>query len=706
MVRGKANPPDAFETTDQKATTHSPIRPKSKRAKKPLSQAKSVASQQGNAAGKIQSGSTAVAKLLSVSGAAKTLAKSFIPLITAAGLPEGLRHNQLTLYQWQKSWRWSMICAGILGLCGGVGVMAYFWLAGLPPLPNCRDITTLSPDAHRLYCAQETARSGKLEDLLAGIALVKNWSPSHPLYKDAQQSLAKWSRLVVLIARDKMNQNDFKGAMTALNQIPPVSPVYSEAQKTAAEWQQQWQKGEAISAKAAEAMKQQDWRSAFDSVTELGYLDHDYWRLQQADSLAKQILMQKESYEALKQAKKLAKKLMPDQLGEAIQLLQSVVPESDAWSESQQLLSDWSQTLVNIAMKRWQEGDTSGALQLAQQVPLDLKLPTEAADLVKLSHAYELFKDSQTESKLSWQQLWNLLEATTGVSQIQPSSPFYSEAQTKLQDWQTQLQDLQQLQFATMVADLGQKPTLNYAIDQAKQISSNHQRYSQAQTMIANWQTQIERLEDIPYLQRAQQFAASNQIPDLQLAIAQAQVIPSQRSIWSEVQTQIAVWQRQIETIEDQPLMDRAQAFAKANQLDQAIDAAAEIRPNRALYDQAQAAITTWKDKIRQALIAEDQAILDRARGFASSGQLTNGIATAAQIGPGRPLYMEAQAAIGAWLRERDGSTKTDGAAGEDTTAGQPNEATSTDSTASEPLNDATGADTSSGEASPSNSGQ
>jgi hypothetical protein len=558
-----------------------------------------------------------------------------------------------------KSWRWSIICTGFLGLFGGVGVVAYFWLAGLPPLPNCHEITPLSPDAQRLYCAQETARSGRLADLLAGMTLVKNWSPSHPLYHDAQQALAQWSRLVILIARDKMNQNDFKGAMSALNQIPSSSPIYEEAQKTAADWQQQWQSGEAIAAKAAAAIKQQDWRSAFDQVTELGYLEHDYWRLQQADSLAKQILMQKESYEALKQAKKLAQKLAPEQLGEAMQILQTVTPTSEAWTEAQQLLIDWSQTLMQIALRRWQGGDAAGAMQLAQQVPLDLKLPNPAADLVKLSHAAQLVEASQGDARTSWRQIWGLLEATTGMKQIQPDSPFYAEAQAKLDDWQAQLQDLNQLQFASLIAGLGHKPAFAFAIEQAQKIAPNRRRYAQAQALTAAWRGQVEQLEDLPYLRQAQKFASTNQIPDLQRAIAQAQVIPAQRSIWSDVQSQIVAWQRQIETIEDKPLLDKAQALAKVNQLDAAIDTAAEIRPNRALYDQAQTAIAIWKDKIRQAILAEDQAILDRARSFAGSGQLTDGIATAAQISPGRPLYLEAQAAIGAWLRERDGMAKS-----------------------------------------------
>lgn len=559
-----------------------------------------------------------------------------------------------------KLWRWPAVYGGALAVFGGIGLVAYWWLASLPPLPNCQTITPLSSDTHRLYCAQEAARSGKLPDLLAGIGIVKDWSPNHVLYRDGQHSLGKWSKLVMQHARAKMHQNDFKAAIEALSQIPPSSPVYAEAQEMMATWKNQWQSGEAIYAKAQESIKQQDWRGAFNQVTELGYLEHDYWRLQQADQLSKQILVQKKSQEALTQAKKLAKKLMPEQMGEALELLQAVVPETEVWIEAQALRETWSQNLLKIALQHWQEGNTSGAIQLAQQVPLHLVLSNSAEDLVKYSHAHQLVEDSAIEAKLSWRQLWSLLEATTAVRQIQPDSPVYAEAQAKLQEWQAQFEDLQKLQMANLIADLGQKPALESAIGRAKQIPPDRQRHSQAQTMISGWLQQIEQLEDSPYLRLAQQFAAANTVAGLQLAIAQAQVIPTHRALWTEAQSQVVAWQQQIETIEDQPLMDSANSLAKANKLDEAIAAAAEIRPERALYAEAQAAIMIWKEKIRAAQVAEDRALLDQALSAAGSSQLTDAIATAAQITPGRPLYLEAQAAIGAWLRERDGNSKSD----------------------------------------------
>ena len=600
-----------------------------------------------------------------------------------------------TLIKLRKNWKWHFTWLGAIGLFAGTGLGAYLWLAGLPPLPDCQSITPVSPDAGRLYCAQEMARSGKLEDLLSGINLVKDWSPSHPLYRNSQQALAKWSRLVTLAARDKMAQNDFKGAAAAINKIPASSPAYAESQKTLSEWKTQWQKGDAIYAKAVEAMNQQNWRAAFDQVTELGYLDHDYWRLTQADGLSKQIAVQKSSQESLKQAKKLAAKLVPDEMGDAIEALQGVAPETAAWAESQTLLTAWSQNLLKIALQHWQDGDQAGAIQMAAQVPLHLNISADAADLVKFSHAHRLVEnnaperstaddtESAVDGKLGWRQIWSLMESTTAVSQIGPDSPVYAAAQLKLQDWQGQLRDLQQLQFAQMLADLGQRPALETAIQQASQIPSDHPRHAQAQQLAATWQQQIQQLEDLPYLRLAQQFAATQTVSGLQLAITQARVIPSGRVIWAEAQAQVLSWQQQIERLEDQPILDQAQRLAQAKKLDEAIAKAAEVRPERALYGSAQTAIDTWKEKIRTALLAEDQAVIDKARTAAGGGDLTEGIATAAQLSPGRPLYLEAQSLIGAWLHERDGNPPTSSASPASAPSEDSDPSATSDSTAS-----------------------
>ncbi|HEY9882645.1 MAG TPA: hypothetical protein V6C98_03445, partial [Thermosynechococcaceae cyanobacterium] len=81
----------------------------------------------------------------------------------------------------------------LLAFCGGTGVAAFLWLTTLPPVPNCQIMPSPASDSEQLYCAEQAARSGKVEALLAGLALVKNWSPDHPLRHRANRDVTEWS---------------------------------------------------------------------------------------------------------------------------------------------------------------------------------------------------------------------------------------------------------------------------------------------------------------------------------------------------------------------------------------------------------------------------------------------------------------------------------------------------------------------------------
>lgn len=206
----------------------------------------------------------------------------------------------------RKSWEWSLIgLVAVTGILGGIGTSAMLWLSSLPPLPKCEKITLRSLDVQRLFCAQATADSGKLQDLLTGINLLKDWSPDHPLKPEAQRLIARWSKEILTIAQEKINHNDIKGAVVTARQVPSSSPAYAEAQTAIVHWQAQWQKGEATIKIAQNAMQQKNWTQASKQVLVLGELESAYWRLQRADELSRQILDGKQAEQALLEAQKL-----------------------------------------------------------------------------------------------------------------------------------------------------------------------------------------------------------------------------------------------------------------------------------------------------------------------------------------------------------------------------------------------------------------
>ncbi|MGB7488215.1 MAG: hypothetical protein WA901_18635, partial [Phormidesmis sp.] len=138
--------------------------------------------------------------------------------------------------------------------------------------------------------------------------------------------------------------------------------------------------------------------------------------------------------------------------------------------------------------------------------------------------------------------------------------------------------------------------------------------------------------------------------PNLRLAIAQASQVDQGRALRIEGQTYIAEWEDRIETIEDQPIMDRAQQLAEAGKLSDAIAQAGKVAKGRALYASAQTTIKDWTEELQ---IIEDRPILIAAENLAAQGSLSAAIGVAAQITPGRALYDEALASINIWDRER-----------------------------------------------------
>jgi hypothetical protein len=94
-------------------------------------------------------------------------------------------------------WRW--LFSGLLLCCalGSMAAMAFLWLTSLPPRTNCDEISPLSADIDRLYCAQAAAESGELGDLMDGLKLVEAWSPNNPLHNEAQRWMTEWSESVL-----------------------------------------------------------------------------------------------------------------------------------------------------------------------------------------------------------------------------------------------------------------------------------------------------------------------------------------------------------------------------------------------------------------------------------------------------------------------------------------------------------------------------
>jgi hypothetical protein len=469
----------------------------------------------------------------------------------------------------------------------------------------------------RLLCAQESATTGDLPKVLAGLELVARWTPDHPLYGEAQRLIAEWSDPVLTAAQQRIERSDLRGAIELASRIPKTSPLYQAAQANIAEWKRYWQKGETISTAARKAMQAQNWQLARERIEALKEFSQDYWRFERARALSTLLDAERQGRQMLLQAQALSNGGQPEQLGSAIALLSRIDTRTYAWADAQKPMKQWSEILLSQGWQHWQRGNLNNAMTRALPVLKNPTLAQTAQELLWLSQASKHGLGSTTTLKPTLPQLWNLSAAISTLQLIPSTSRYYSRAQSMMKNWQAQLQDFALLQVAWGIGDIAHPMAKQLAIWQANQVTSDRPRRAQAQTLISYWQVGIRRLEDQPYLLSARQLAEPGTIAALKSAIAQAQLVTLARPSRKEAQTLIANWTQRIQAIEDQPTLDQAFALANQGNLPAAIQVASAIAPGRSLYGQAQSAIWGWQASIQaaeQARIREREEQQRRSR--------------------------------------------------------------------------------------------
>lgn len=553
-----------------------------------------------------------------------------------------LRESKRTFWQWQLIWLSLLVGFGI------TGAAAFLWLLTMPPPPNCQQLSPLAADGERLYCAQQAAKSGKLEQLEASIAMVQAWPKEHPLYSQGQQLVGDWSKAILGFAKAKIEMGDLNGALKIVAKIPKTSRSYPEVQEAVTAWEKNWQEGQKLYDTAQAALKSEDLRKAWDYAQALFKLDNIFWSQKRYNELIQQIAVERNGWQRLEEARELAKEGTPQKFAEAIVLARKIDSKLFARAKAEQEIAGWSKTLLAMATKQLAEKNLPGAIEAASVVPQDSPLFAEAQDLMQLGRAQAVTWNQSISTPLA-QHIFNLLEGQGAASQIAPGRPLYRQAQTQIDNLQVQFQDLLRLQMASTIASLGQSGAFQVAIEQAQRIGPSQPRRVHAQTLIASWRREIQRIEDQSFLMLAKQLAEQGTVEGLKGGITQALLIAQNRPRRIEAQTLLASWTKRIEVIQDQPFLDEALALAKQGKLSAAIEKASEIKSGRTLYVKAQENVYQWVGELQ---VAQDRPILDRAAELASQGSLGAAIDVASQIGYGRALHSEAASAIGRWSAE------------------------------------------------------
>jgi hypothetical protein len=554
-----------------------------------------------------------------------------------------------------KPWEWVWLTLWVLLLTGS-GVFcgwALMWLTRIPPLPDCDQITPFHSASDLLYCAQAQARTGEPNNLVQSVLLTANWPKTHAHYDDSQEILKDASEQILVLANRWAQAGKLEDAVKLAGEIPLNTPLRTPAQSVIFEWRQDWEQGQAIEAQLKPALAASDWDLAREHLQDFKSLKSDYWLSTRYTYWQQQFMVERQAWDQLLQARDLANTNTIDNLYQAVVLARSIDLRSQVWQAAEADVDNWSKTVLDVALQRWQVGDREGALQLASAVPPSPHLAGAAQELLSLSHAQRLVAQAEpTGDGLvpRYDQMFALMAATGALNQLPANSSYAALDLSSQEALSAQLSDLRQLKFSDMVARLGQRHTYEWAMDQAQRVQIGRPRRIQGQTLVAQWQANIQRIEDRPILAQARSLARPGTIAALETAIVKAGEIELGRALRVEAQTLVAEWQQEIQVIEDRPILDAAVALAEQGDLRGAVTEALKIESSRALYSRAQGLVQDWTAAIQ---IEEDKPLLDKAKNLAYAGSLSAAINLASQIAPGRALSGEAQTAIALWKSER-----------------------------------------------------
>ncbi|MDR5639703.1 hypothetical protein RHH25_09890 [Thermosynechococcus sp. PP42] len=303
---------------------------------------------------------------------------------------------------------------------------------------------------------------------------------------------------------------------------------------------------------------------------------------EQAQKLSVRISQEQDAWVQLVQARDLAAWLTANELAEAVMLALQIPPEAVVYSQAQADIRRWIPEVFVYAEERLTASDREGALALIEKIAPALDVSYHDRPIVILGQAKAL------AAKGTVLGYW---EAIARVQQIPTTDPFYESAQAYLKTWQQQLRNQQHLQWASWLANSHLRWGYALAIAQARQVPLGQPERGQAQGLIALWQRDLRTINEQPLLHAAIALAEQKQY---QAALGVLQYFPSNAVLASVVANYRNEWQEKLEEIEDRPILDRAIRLAREGKLEEAIQTAEQIGRDRALYREALNRIWQW----------------------------------------------------------------------------------------------------------------
>ncbi|MFM2026418.1 MAG: hypothetical protein RLZZ339_1135 [Cyanobacteriota bacterium] len=539
-------------------------------------------------------------------------------------------------YRYQHRFTWKVWAALFVVVFGSVGFLATWQLLNMQKSPNCPKIFwPIASASLRLYCAQLSADSRTVAGLLEAIALVEALPDDHPLRSQVNQQVEEWARDILNLAEKDYQAGNLRQAIAKARQIPDNMAVAAIIEERIAKWQGTWTEGNEILSKLEENLRASNWNQSFRLAVDLLNLNNEYWATVKYNEAIAKITVAREDSSKLDNAFNLFARGGLDNWFKVIEEARKIQASSYAYQEAEKLIGKTEDKLQEYAERLIERKQWQALRDLANQTPKDLKIKEDVTDWSLLSAA-ALDAEAGTVEGLE--------AGILGLEQIDPSRPLHQTALAMRERWQLQVQDLKILSEARDLAQAGTIEQYSAAIAKAGEVPRNNPLWSQAQQEIGSWNRQIQVIEDRPILERAREIALPGDINSLSNAIIQARAIANNRVLYRDAQREIRDWQARIERMEDQPILDQAQALANLKDYSTAIETANQIPPGRALSGEASQNIRRWRRELRasQNLQQANQlAATGTAEGLTRAIALVTNISTKTDAGVQRSELLE-----------------------------------------------------------------
>lgn len=173
----------------------------------------------------------------------------------------------------------------------------------------------------RLDKAKLLLQNNQVSRYAQAIALAGQVKKGQPLYQESQESIERWSQIILDTAQGRAKQGNLSGAIAAAKLIPQdPQPIYAEGQKL----------------------------------------------IKQLQPIAKK---QQANKTLLLAARGLIRPDQASSYNKAIDAARKIQPGQPFYTDAQKSIAQWSQSILTLAQKRASAGDFTGAIDTASLVP-------------------------------------------------------------------------------------------------------------------------------------------------------------------------------------------------------------------------------------------------------------------------------------------------------------------------------------------------